>query len=112
MKLVSRLLPWFFVALFGMEIIAVMMPKKDGEFHVREFGRLPVLLGGRIQPFDSVARNSLLQIRSTGDVPLEEVPSWKFWHHPKKLKSTEWLLEVMIRAGDAATRPIFPLHHP
>src|SRR5882724_5613614 len=110
MKLVSRLLPWFFVALFGMEIIAVMMPKKDGEYHLREFGALPVLLGGRIQPFDSVARNSLLQIRSTGDVPLEEVPSWKFWHHPKKLRATPWLLEVMTRPEVADTRPIFLIH--
>ncbi|HYG36413.1 MAG TPA: cytochrome c biogenesis protein CcsA [Clostridia bacterium] len=106
-----KLIPWFFVALFGAEIIAVMMPKKDGEFHVREFGRLPVLLDGRIQPFDSVARNCLLQIRSTGDVPLEQVPSWKFWHHPKKLKSTEWLLEVMARPEQADTRPIFLIHH-
>ena len=40
--------------------------------------------------------------------PLEEVPSWKFWHHPKKLKSTEWLLEVMTRPEFADTRPIFP----
>jgi cytochrome c-type biogenesis protein CcsB len=95
-----------------MEIVAVLMPKKDGEFHVRDFGRLPVLLNGRIQPFDSVARNSLLQIRSTGDVPLEEVPSWKFWHHPKKLKSTEWLLEVMARPEEADARPIFLIHLP
>jgi cytochrome c-type biogenesis protein CcsB len=111
MKLLVKLIPWFFVALFGAEIVAVMMPKKDGEYHVREFGRLPVLLNGRIQPFDSVARNSLLQIRSTGDVPLEEVPSWKFWHHPKKLKSTEWLLEVMTRPEIADTRPVFLIHH-
>ena len=73
-----KLIPWFCVALFAADIIAVMAPKKSAEYHVREFGRLPVLLGGRIQPFDSIARNSLLQIRSTGDVPLEEVPSWKF----------------------------------
>ena len=111
MKTPLKLLPWFFVALFGMEIIAVMMPKKDGEFHARDFGRLPVLLNGRIQPLDSVARNSLLQIRSTGDVPLEEVPSWKFWHHPKKLKSTAWLLEVMARPEVADTRPIFLITH-
>jgi cytochrome c-type biogenesis protein CcsB len=88
-----------------------MLPKKDGEYHVREFGRLPVLLNGRIQPFDSVARNSLLQIRSTGDLPLEIVPSWQFWHHPKKLKSTEWLLEVMTRPETADTRPVFLIHH-
>ncbi len=111
MKLLLKALPWCFVALFGAEIVAVMLPKKEGEFHVHDFGRLPVLLNGRIQPFDTVARNSLLQIRSTGDVPLEEVPSWKFWHHPKKLKSTEWLLEVMTRPEDADTRPIFLIHY-
>jgi cytochrome c-type biogenesis protein CcsB len=110
MKWLTKLLPWFFVALFASEIVAVMAPKKDGVYHLREFGALPVLLNGRIQPFDSVARNSLLQIRSTGDVPLEEVPSWKFWHHPKKLKSTEWLLEVVARPELADTRPIFLIH--
>ena len=106
------LMPFGFLALFGMDIFFSMArPKADGEFHVREFGRLPVLLNGRVQPFDSVARNALLQIRSTGDVPLEEVPSWQFWHHPKKLKSSEWLLEVMARPAVADTRPIFLIHH-
>jgi cytochrome c-type biogenesis protein CcsB len=112
MKPVLKILPWLFVALFGAEIVAVLAPKKDGEFHTREFGRLPVLMNGRIQPFDSVARNSLLQIRSTADVPLEEVPSWKFWHHPTKLKSTDWLLELMFRPEQADERPVFLIHHP
>jgi hypothetical protein len=112
MKGLLKVLPWFFLALFGIEIVAVMMPKKDGEYHVAEFGRLPVLLNGRIQPMDSVGRNSLLQIRSTGDVPLEQVPSWKFWYHGKKLKSTEWLLEVFFKPEVADTRPIFLIHHP
>ena len=107
-----KILPWLMLAVFAMEVIAVMMPKKDGEFHVREFGRLPVLQNGRVQPFDSVAHNALLQIRSTSDVPLEEVPIWKFWHHPVKIKSTPWLLEVMCRPEDADTRPIFLIHHP
>jgi hypothetical protein len=112
MKTLYKALPWFFLALFATEIVAVMLPKKDGEFHTADFGRLPVLLNGRIQPFDSVARNTLLQIRSTGDVPLEVVPSWKFWQHPKKLKSTEWLLEVFFKPDVADTRPIFLIHHP
>jgi cytochrome c-type biogenesis protein CcsB len=112
MKSYFKILPWLFVALFGAEILAVMVaPKKDGEYHVREFARLPVLLNGRFQPIDSVARNALLQIRSTGDVPLEEVPAWKFWHHPPKLKSSEWLLEVMTRPEEADKRPIFLIHH-
>ncbi len=112
MKGILRILPWFCLALFATEIVAVMLQKPDGEFHTREFGRLPVLLNGRIQPFDSVARNALLQIRSTGDLPLEIVPSWQFWHHPKKLKSTEWLLEVMFKSEVADTRPVFLIHHP
>jgi len=45
-------------------------------------------------------------------VPLEQVPSWKFWHHPKKLKSTDWLLEVFFKPDVADTRPIFLIHHP
>src|SRR6476661_3626877 len=111
MKSLLRIAPWLVLAVFAVDIFMAVKPKEDGVYHLREFGRLPVLLGGRIQPFDSVARNSLLQIRSTGDVPLEAVPSWKFWHHPKKLKSTEWLLEVMARPEDADTRPIFLIHH-
>ncbi len=112
MKPFLKILPWLFLALFVAEIVVGLLPKKDGVFHTSEFGRLPVLLNGRIQPFDSVARNSLLQIRSTGDVPLEEVPSWKFWQHPKKLKSTAWLLEVFFKPDVADTRPIFLIHHP
>src|SRR4051794_22126681 len=111
MRTTLKMLPWFFVVLFAAEIVAVMAPKKEGTYHVREFGRLPVLLNGRIQPFDSVARNALLQIRSTADLPLEEVPSWKFWHHAKKLNATEWLLEVMTRPEIADTRPNFLIHH-
>jgi ABC-type transport system involved in cytochrome c biogenesis permease subunit len=112
MKPLLKILPWCFLALFATEIIVVLLPKKEGTLHTAEFGRLPVLLNGRIQPFDSVARNSLLQIRSTGNVPLEEVASWKFWHHPKKLKSTDWLLEVFFKPEVADTRPIFMIHHP
>jgi len=112
MKIIFKILPWFCLALFATEIVVVMLPKADGEMHTLEFGRLPVLLNGRIQPFDSVARNSLLQIRSTGDLPLELLPSWQFWRHPKKLRSTEWLLEVFFKPAVADTRNIFLVSHP
>ncbi len=112
MKILYKIMPWFFLALFASEVIAVLMPKKDGIYHVRDFGRLPVLLSGRVQPFDSVGRNSLLQIRSTSDVPLEDVQKWEFWHHAKKLKSTEWLLELMCQPEKADDRLIFLIHNP
>ena len=111
-KVFSIIVPCLFVALFACEIIAVMIPKKDREFRTREFGRLPVLLNGRIQPFDSVGRNCLLQLRSTSDCPLEIVPGMKFWRHPKKLKATEWLLQVMTRPEEADTNRVFLIHHP
>ncbi len=112
MKFLFKALPWCLVALMAGDIVGMLAPKKDrGEYHLTEFGRLPMLLGGRIQPFDSMARNSLLQIRSTGDVPLEEVPAWKFWHHPQKLRSSEWLLELLTRPDDADERPVFLIHH-
>ena len=122
MKLLLKYLPWLCLALFVIEMVMVMKPKADGQMRTAEFGRLPALLNGRVQPLDSVARNSLLQIRSTGDVPLEFVtnrlgnleayPGWKFWHHPKKLRSTEWLLEVCFKPDVADTRYAFLIHHP
>jgi cytochrome c-type biogenesis protein CcsB len=115
MKTLLRLAPALLVViLFGGDVVGISIPKKDkiGDFQYHEFGRLPVLLNGRIQPFDSVARNSLLQLRSTGELPLEEVPSWKFWHHAKKLKPSEWLLEVMAKPEVADTRHAFLIHHP
>src|SRR6478736_9428181 len=112
MKAFWKILPWFCLALFVTEIVMVMKPKADDEMHTAEFGRLPALLNGRVQPLDSIARNSLLQIRSTGDLPLEILPSWQFWRHGKKLRSSEWLLEVFFKPEVADTRNAFLIHHP
>ena len=86
--------PWILFAVFGIEALVALRPRPDKEFQFRAFGELPVLLNGRVQPLDSVARNSLLQIRSTQEVPLAEKKAWEFWKHPKKLKPTEWILEI------------------
>jgi ABC-type transport system involved in cytochrome c biogenesis permease subunit len=112
MKLAYRLLPWALLALFTTEIVVILLPKRDRGMAVSEFGSLPALLNGRVQPLDSVARNSLLQIRSTASVPLEEKKFWQFWKHPPKLKATDWLLEVLLKPEQADQRPIFLIHHP
>jgi ABC-type transport system involved in cytochrome c biogenesis permease subunit len=108
----KKWIPWMFLALFATEIIVILLPKADKGLRYRDFGRLPVLLNGRVQPFDSVGRNALLQIRGTASVPLEEKKSYEFWKHPEKLKATQWLLEVMLKPEMADTRPIFLIHHP
>jgi len=62
---------------------------------IEAFGRLPVLEGGRVKPIDSVARNSLLMIRSQ--------QSFRFTG--KKVGATEWLLDVMFRPVVARNNP-------
>ena len=111
---ISGLIPWAVLGLFLFYVVgAAFRPLRSPEgFNLAGFGRLPVLLNGRVQPLDSVARNSLLQIRSTAAVPLEEEKGWQFWKHPRQLKSTEWLLEVLTKPDIADQRRVFLIHHP
>jgi cytochrome c-type biogenesis protein CcsB len=111
-RLLLIVVPSLILALFVIELVVILLPRHDAGFHLQDFGRLPVLLNGRVQPLDSVGRNALLQIRNTTSVPLEEKKSYEFWKHPKKLKATEWLLEVMTKPEVADTRPLFLIHHP
>ena len=125
--------PWLLTALIALKIVGSLVPKKDkeGEFKLHDFGRLPVLLGGRLQPIDSVARNNLLIIRGTTKVPLEgngaggkwgkwedlegglsERKWYQFSKRPKKLYATEWLLELFSKPSAADNRYVFRIHHP
>jgi cytochrome c-type biogenesis protein CcsB len=109
------IVPCFVVVFFGAAELTVkllILPRTEKGFHLRDFGSLPVLLHGRVQPLDTVGRNALLEIRNTTAVPLEEVPSYQFWKHAKKLKETEWLAEVLMSPDVADTRPLFLIHHP
>ncbi len=97
MKRTIRVIPWIFVGVFALWLLASLWPRPEKGFHTRDFGRLPVLLNGRIQPMDSVARNSLLQIRNRQSVRLEK----------GAMTATEWLLEVFTKPGLANDRKIF-----
>jgi hypothetical protein len=51
---------------------AFPVPFRPGSgFDVAAFGRLPVWANGRVQPFDSVARTRLLQIRGPVTAPMD-----------------------------------------
>jgi ABC-type transport system involved in cytochrome c biogenesis permease subunit len=94
----KRWIPWILVAVFAAWVLAALPHGPETGFHVREFGKLPVLLNGRIQPFDSVARNALRQIRARQTVALGA---------GRSLTATEWLLEVMMKPDAADDRKIF-----
>jgi ABC-type transport system involved in cytochrome c biogenesis permease subunit len=84
-------------ALAGWVVSSLRQPPETG-FQSREFGRLPLLMDGRFQPFDSAARNSLLQIRAKQTVPLD---------NGQTLTASEWLLEVLMKPEQADDRKIF-----
>ena len=65
---------------------------------------------GRIIPVDTLARNSLLQIREKQTANLEP---WKAWNQsPKIIPATEWLANVMMNPAVADTWPVFRVDHP
>jgi ABC-type transport system involved in cytochrome c biogenesis permease subunit len=78
-------------------------PKAVNDFNIDEFGRLPVLLNGRVQPFDSVARNALLSVSGKSIVRVKDAPT---------LSANQWLLEVMAKPELADQRKVFRVQHP
>ena len=93
----KKWIPWFAVLVMAGWVVSTLSPGRQSAYHIRAFGKLPVLLNGRVQPFDSMARNALLQIRGRQTVPSTN----------GTLSAMEWLLEVMTKTDDADTRKVF-----
>jgi cytochrome c-type biogenesis protein CcsB len=82
-------------------VLSALHQKPETGFHARQFGKLPVLMNGRFQPFDSVARNSLLQIRTKQSVVTQANGK------TQTLTAMEWLLETMMKPESANDLKIF-----
>src|SRR6188768_3381302 len=108
----KRWFPFALAAVFAVWIIGAIRVPKDpaADFAVNGFGRLPVIANGRFQPLDSLARNSLLQLREKQKANLEP---WKSWYQkPKMLSATAWLLDMAMKPTVADTYPVFRIDHP
>lgn len=106
-KLPADKIPWIVLAVFTLYVLSAFRPAKPvNGFDVNGFGAIPVLLNGRLQPLDSVARNTLLTIREKKSVRLPE------GSEKKELSATEWLLEVMCKPEVADERPLFRIVNP
>jgi ABC-type transport system involved in cytochrome c biogenesis permease subunit len=100
----KKWLPLIAAAIFaGWFLGGMQAPKPKDGFNIAGFGRLPVLLDGRIQPFDSVARNSLLSMSGRSIVRLT---------NGAPLSALEWLLDTMTRPEVANQLKIFRIQHP
>ncbi len=70
-------------------------------FDFQGFATLPVVSNGRVQPLDSLARNTLLAIHGKQNVPGDGAPP----------NPSAWLAELAFKAALADTRKIFLIHH-
>ena len=83
---------------------------KDKDFAFSELARLPLTANGRVVPLDSVARNSLMEIREKQTLNTEP---WKSWTgKPKIISATEWLANVMMNPAVADDWPAFRMDNP
>lgn len=106
----KKYLPWIVVAILAVWVAGSLRPPKEKDFAFRDFGRLPVVANGRFQPLDSLARNTLLQLREKQSANLEP---WKAWNEkPRILSATEWILGVMTTPEQADAWPVFRIDNP
>jgi ABC-type transport system involved in cytochrome c biogenesis permease subunit len=96
----KRFLPWMILAVAAGSIAANWLPRKTAknDFNLSAFGQIPVLVGGRIKPLDTVARNSLLIIHGKQELRLEG---------GKRLSAMQWLSDVLFNASVADQYPVF-----
>ena len=96
----KRFLPWIILAVAAVSIAANWLPPKTAknDFDFGRFGEIPVLVGGRVKPLDTVARNSLLIIHGKQELRLES---------GKRLSAMQWLTDVLFNAPVADRYPVF-----
>jgi ABC-type transport system involved in cytochrome c biogenesis permease subunit len=94
--------PWVAVAFTGLWLAAFAWPRSDPRdgLHLREFGCLPVVQGGRVMPLDTVARLNLTGIRYGQDLIVGDIdPNNGVEKNKKTYPATKWLLETMSSMG-------------
>jgi ABC-type transport system involved in cytochrome c biogenesis permease subunit len=100
---ISKLVPWAAALLAVALAASALLPAaKTRGFDLDRFSRLPVLEGGRLKPIDSVARNSLLLLRS------QQSFTWQ----GRTVGADEWLLDALFRPEIADAQPIFFINDP
>ncbi len=106
----QKWLPPFLMFAMALWFFGKVAAPPDKDFAFTKFGELPVTANGRVQPLDSLARNSLLQLREKQTLNLEP---WRGWNEkPKIISATEWLANVMLNPAVADNWPVFRLDNP
>jgi ABC-type transport system involved in cytochrome c biogenesis permease subunit len=96
----KRFVPWIVLIVIAGWIAGNWIPPKTPQEDVdlAKFGKLPVLVGGRVKPLDTVARNSLLIIHGKQELRSET---------GRTLSAIQWLADVLFNAPVADQYPVF-----
>ncbi len=106
----KKWIPLVLTLVMALWFLGKLQTPKDATFAFGELARLPLTANGRIVPLDTLARNSLLEIREKQTVNTEP---WKAWsENPKIISATEWLANLMMNPGVANDCPVFRIDNP
>ena len=89
----KKFVPHLVLCVAAIAVASTLLPaRQKSEFDLATFGRLPVLVNGRLKPFDTVARTSLLVLQGRQRVVAPD---------GRTLTPIEWLLDVLYVPGRA-----------
>jgi ABC-type transport system involved in cytochrome c biogenesis permease subunit len=96
-----------YILVYGIATLVILgglrSSKVDSDFDLEAFAELPVQVGGRIKPLDSVARNTLLILSGRQKVVTDDGLT---------LSPIEWFIDLTMRPEVADTYPIFKIEFP
>jgi len=97
--------PVLVVAVFGGYLLSkARVPKpKAGEFNLKDFGELPIASSGRVQPIDTLARNTLRTISG-----MEAFRDESGKQHP----ALKWFLDSVTMSPEASQHRVFSIDNP
>ena len=100
----KRFFPSLVLVFAALWVASSWLPQKPAadEVDLASFGKIPVLVGGRVKPLDTVARNSLLIIHGKQTVPLA---------NGKVIGGMQWLTDVLFNAPVADEYPVFVIQN-
>ena len=100
----KRLFPWLVLAFAALWVATSWWPPKTtgNQPDLVAFGKIPVLVGGRIKPIDTVARNSLLIIHGKQTLQLT---------NDKTITAMEWLADLLFKPQVADEYPLFVIQN-
>ncbi|MEY2550566.1 MAG: hypothetical protein QOG12_710 [Verrucomicrobiota bacterium] len=100
----KRYFPWLVLVFAFLWVAASWFPPKPmlDQPDLVTLGKIPVLVGGRIKPLDTVARNSLLIVHGKETLGLT---------NGEQISAIQWLADVLFKPAAADDYPVFVIQN-